>query len=328
MKIDKLNLVFNNKLKKYFLYALGEIILIVTGILIAMRVDNYNATRKYENVMDQNFKKVANELKINLYNSKIGIDYLKKQDSIIRLIMLDSFNEMDYRNQRDLAGISMTFMNSMIGVFDYNNLLNYNVSDKQYHSDLILNLRNTYGYRDFMIENEGIIKKFVKENSIPFFSKNVESFEQYLYFEKQNDALYEFLLTSKDYKELLSHYAQLNYHFLLSYQMFYENGILAYEELAKQYELEPINPSFNNISNTQISGKYLSLQLQDTTTIIEENDTLFVINGKNKKKLIYLNDNQFFYKLNDGMYPFLTFKNDSIFHVHSKALDFQFYKVK
>jgi hypothetical protein len=35
-----------NKFSKYFLYAIGEIILVVIGILIALRINNWNELRK------------------------------------------------------------------------------------------------------------------------------------------------------------------------------------------------------------------------------------------------------------------------------------------
>ncbi|MEM8928179.1 MAG: DUF6090 family protein, partial [Bacteroidota bacterium] len=40
-KIRK-NLLPENKLTKYFFYALGEIVLVVIGILIALKINNWN----------------------------------------------------------------------------------------------------------------------------------------------------------------------------------------------------------------------------------------------------------------------------------------------
>ncbi len=43
-KIRK-NLLSENKLTKYFFYALGEIVLVVIGILIALKINNWNSTQ-------------------------------------------------------------------------------------------------------------------------------------------------------------------------------------------------------------------------------------------------------------------------------------------
>lgn len=42
----RMKLVENNKFKKYSLYAIGEIILVVIGILIALQINNWNEARK------------------------------------------------------------------------------------------------------------------------------------------------------------------------------------------------------------------------------------------------------------------------------------------
>jgi hypothetical protein len=44
-KIRK-NLLMENKTGKYFKYAIGEIILVVIGILIALSINNWNENRK------------------------------------------------------------------------------------------------------------------------------------------------------------------------------------------------------------------------------------------------------------------------------------------
>jgi len=39
------NLLLENKTAMYFKYAIGEIILVVIGILIALRINNWNETK-------------------------------------------------------------------------------------------------------------------------------------------------------------------------------------------------------------------------------------------------------------------------------------------
>ncbi|MGB5377107.1 DUF6090 family protein [Muriicola sp.] len=42
----RVRLLTENKIRKYLLYAVGEIVLVVIGILIALQVNNYNETDK------------------------------------------------------------------------------------------------------------------------------------------------------------------------------------------------------------------------------------------------------------------------------------------
>ena len=47
------NLLMENKTGKYFKYAIGEIILVVIGILIALQINNWNENRKKEALKDE-----------------------------------------------------------------------------------------------------------------------------------------------------------------------------------------------------------------------------------------------------------------------------------
>jgi len=57
------NLLSEGKTEKYFKYALGEIVLVVIGILIALSINNWNENRKS--------KRVVNEIYLNLQNSLV-----------------------------------------------------------------------------------------------------------------------------------------------------------------------------------------------------------------------------------------------------------------
>ncbi len=51
-----------NKTTKYFKYAIGEIILVVIGILIALQINNWNQNRLNENLEDKYYKRLLEDL--------------------------------------------------------------------------------------------------------------------------------------------------------------------------------------------------------------------------------------------------------------------------
>ncbi|WP_296378144.1 DUF6090 family protein [Winogradskyella sp.] len=63
------NLLSEGKTGKYFKYAIGEIILVVIGILIALQINNWNQDKKTEKQEEQIYK----ELKSDLIQTKIEI---------------------------------------------------------------------------------------------------------------------------------------------------------------------------------------------------------------------------------------------------------------
>jgi hypothetical protein len=63
-------LLMENKFSKYFIYAIGEIILVVIGILIALSINNWNEEKKVRNYELNQLE----EIRENLLESKIEID--------------------------------------------------------------------------------------------------------------------------------------------------------------------------------------------------------------------------------------------------------------
>lgn len=62
-------MIKNNKVSKYFLYAIGEIILVVIGILIALQINNWNEQRK----VDGEIVKALTEIRSNLISDSLSI---------------------------------------------------------------------------------------------------------------------------------------------------------------------------------------------------------------------------------------------------------------
>ena len=56
------NLIMENKKSKYFKYAIGEIVLVVIGILIALQINNWNESRKQQKQEVQILKEIKNDL--------------------------------------------------------------------------------------------------------------------------------------------------------------------------------------------------------------------------------------------------------------------------
>ena len=69
------DLLTNNKLSKYLLYAVGEILLVVIGILIALQIDNLNEYRKDREEERELLLQLRSEYQSNLeqLNQKIGL---------------------------------------------------------------------------------------------------------------------------------------------------------------------------------------------------------------------------------------------------------------
>ena len=101
-KIRK-NLVAENRFSKYLLYAIGEIILVVIGILIALQINNWNEDKNARKIE----VKLLEELKEDLIKTKEDlvtdinktVNLAKMTDSIYLLIHDTSAPKQDFKLQ-------------------------------------------------------------------------------------------------------------------------------------------------------------------------------------------------------------------------------------
>ena len=67
------DLIENNKTGKYLKYAIGEIVLVVIGILIALSINNWNQNRINSRSESLLLKEINNEFEFNKYELEITI---------------------------------------------------------------------------------------------------------------------------------------------------------------------------------------------------------------------------------------------------------------
>tara|TARA_R110002153_G_scaffold259377_1_gene419023 strand:- start:73 stop:795 length:723 start_codon:yes stop_codon:yes gene_type:complete len=79
-------LLSENKFSKYLLYAIGEIVLVVIGILIALQINNWNEINKLDEIEKNTLKELKSDLEQNIIeiNSHItALEDCKKSNEII-----------------------------------------------------------------------------------------------------------------------------------------------------------------------------------------------------------------------------------------------------
>ena len=74
-----------NKFAKYLIYAIGEIILVVIGILIALQVNNFNENRQIEELEISLLKEMKDNLRSDIEDIKINIGIHEKAFNLQKL---------------------------------------------------------------------------------------------------------------------------------------------------------------------------------------------------------------------------------------------------
>ena len=95
-------LIENSKMSRYFKYAIGEIILVVIGILLALQFNNWNEARKRQLELDKLLYDIEEDLIVNYKQANAVLRFYKKQDSIAKRIAAKELTERDYRENYGL----------------------------------------------------------------------------------------------------------------------------------------------------------------------------------------------------------------------------------
>jgi hypothetical protein len=108
------DLMEKNKTGKYFKYAIGEIVLVVIGILIALQVSNWNQLRLKQSTINAYYKKLANTLEDDIKVLKETTDQLNSaENDLIRCLeILNTKNEADIEELKAKIGaLNIAFAN-------------------------------------------------------------------------------------------------------------------------------------------------------------------------------------------------------------------------
>ncbi|WP_445384079.1 DUF6090 family protein [Robiginitalea sp. IMCC44478] len=129
------------------MYAVGEILLVVIGILIAIQVDNWNEKRiKAENNKIL-FQEVSEELVQNIEEiDKIINTYLVK-DSLYFIVFNKKVDYEDYKKTYNLFGFTHLWMRTNLMDGDYQELLAGKNNLTELQDSILSELRDLYGRR-------------------------------------------------------------------------------------------------------------------------------------------------------------------------------------
>ncbi|UCE95123.1 MAG: hypothetical protein JSV73_06195, partial [Flavobacteriaceae bacterium] len=224
---------------KYILYAIGEILLVVIGILIALQVNNRNISdvndRKVEIIFDEIEENLISDIKL-MHNL---IEYYNHEDSLIQLIKDDQVTRDMYLNDQHLFYLLNYYKAFTLNQNGYNLLsLNLDVVPERY-AHLMPKINQTYSTIN------GSFEKF-NEYMIDFTFRILERWgREKSYFTKSTEEKIDFYLTDSTYKNeaiMSTRYSQDM--FVRNAHMFIYNATVVINSLERMKS----GPGFDNIT--------------------------------------------------------------------------------
>ena len=145
-----------NKFSRYLIYAIGEIILVVIGILIALQINNWNENRKNHKKLTRYLYGTLGNFKSDLEGVTYYIDNLTDENEKRKLFI----NHSDYNVfTRDSLEQSVTIWKKGVDIFNMDNdfkmIDNSGIVEYGIYEDVINDISEYYNYAvPFMLSAE------------------------------------------------------------------------------------------------------------------------------------------------------------------------------
>jgi len=223
-----------NQTGKYLKYAIGEIVLVVIGILIALQINDWNETRKLQNTMTSVYSIIKSDLLADIENIDMVFAEMAPKDSIFKRIINNEMSIEDYLNCKDCSYILYGFPDIVLNKRGLNLLgKNSTIFDSSKDS-LSLQINKFYSY--FNTEIDVALEEVVidYQDNYSYFKNNKVWFKDYLK-KVKNDEFITYALTSSDYRNRVTSFHQLYFENYLEHLREYKaDALVVIEKINKK----------------------------------------------------------------------------------------------
>ena len=228
-------LLTQNKVSKYLLYAIGEIVLVVIGILIALTVNNNNEQRKTEEKIATIFEEILDEISFDIRKINNATAFYQQKDSLTYLVLNGKLTDENYKNNTPARLFDLTIAIRIIHLTSnaYSNLLPLSNDAPAKYTEILKELRQLYDINKKRVDFiDSHIYELAIENSknqiynYPWATLQIPN--------NQNKKYIEYLLHDNNYKAIVLFQYELNLMEHLRLALYYKiRAISCYRQIAK-----------------------------------------------------------------------------------------------
>jgi len=234
----------DNRPLKYMRYAMGEIVLVVIGILIALYINNWNEKRKERDNFNLNLVEIEKELITNIRIIRIGINDINRRDARLQHLLQDKVTYDDYKYyEYDYIKPLILFPNSYeISNNSYNKIVQNNQNLESDQEEVLENLFPYYLFaliEDYKKHTE-LVKKRVEEFRRELLN-NQHFYSKILKFESFDEEMIKYFLHDPTFKNHVAGASNATYYLMTIMTILDEAYVNAYRktfEYLEQKELE------------------------------------------------------------------------------------------
>lgn len=242
-------LLTQNKLGSYIVYAFGEIILVVIGILIALGINNKNQQRVNELRIENILKEIQSDLLSDIEQASLSFDHYVVTDSIQNLILNSQYTAQDFHSG-DANELGNFYHNFLVERNGYENFMRNIDNVPERYEILISDLKTLYVSINADIEvynkriQETVYNNIDHKFNLDWYSKSLQGII--------TDEEIDFFMTSKYYKSTVIKFINDRENLFLQSQMF---RFFAIKVFNKINAVLPVGQQLPELSNSLINEK-------------------------------------------------------------------------
>lgn len=212
-------LLSENKFRRYLIYAIGEIVLIVIGILIALQISNWNQNRLKKSSEIELLKDFQNELTFDLAHIEYNLQQNAKATQAMDILLAHLESDLPYHDSLNVhfsntTGIVFSRLNG--STFETLKSGNLNlISNKNLRDTLVI----TYGMiNNWVIDQSGIYHDYMLDASKNIFNTRFHDYWNTNFTAPNEGQMipidYEKLKNDHEYLYFLRTLRNLNFHYI------------------------------------------------------------------------------------------------------------------
>ena len=158
------NLMSENKTGKYFKYAIGEIILVVIGILIALQINNWNESKNNEQKINKILKQIQKDLLNDIKEAEFISEWYANLDKELTIFFSKTLNKENLeKNSYNFSLIGRQSVSFSQSSQSFNRLNSQLEIIPEKYNDLLNKLNRLYVERaDFLKRDQSSLNKLIE----------------------------------------------------------------------------------------------------------------------------------------------------------------------
>lgn len=229
------------KTSKYLLYAIGEIVLVVIGILIALQINNWNEIQKQESKIKKIYANIQNDLNSDVKEFDKIIKSITARIPYYKKVIDDKMTLEDYKTCYPCWNLLSGFKDIFIEKGGFNLLLeNSALFESQKDNNLFTKINKFYSLHDLKISISQEEMAINYHDNRSYFKKNKPWFKEKKSSKLMDDKV-DYMLNSWDYKNRVKSTYSVESTIYLSQLIIFRNDAQELIEIIDtklQYEIE------------------------------------------------------------------------------------------